>query len=416
MSSIIYTPCTYNIPTKINTLENRVELLEKSSTSSGGGVVSSNTRLYTLREAMYNWYSGEKFPIAFYGDSTTDGNATTGEATNTVGTDITDENGNDTQSPNAYPQKLQELLREETGNNSLRIYNAGYSAKTMLYGISQYENCFVNGDFSDAKMIGIRFGINDSGDNGTDIKTSRTTFKTNLVTLINKIIADNKQPFLVTTQPFVKPQADWKLKDAGNINIVVNEVYREVAEEYNLEILDIADKCGEFLTYSQYPISESTDRSFHFKDSGHLYEAGLLFKLISKRVINVNPLELSKIDYTSQYLGTYLQNGTYKTPVTANMLNFTKDTNGFNCYANYTKSDTSDTKIFDAYIFNDGKSKINIKAYITNHDKQYVKIDGVTKNLTGTETDLGNYDLGLHHLEVFTGESRLINFSGFKIS
>ena len=60
--------------------------------------------LYTFQDAWTAWRSGAKFPIAFFGDSTFDGAATTGWVRNTIGAD------ND--SPNAFSRKLEGLLRD----------------------------------------------------------------------------------------------------------------------------------------------------------------------------------------------------------------------------------------------------------------------------------------------------------------
>lgn len=63
-------------------------------------------RICTLHDAWVSWCSGEKFPIAFFGDSTTDGNTTTGYERNQF--------GKDSLNPNAYCKILEDRLREAT--------------------------------------------------------------------------------------------------------------------------------------------------------------------------------------------------------------------------------------------------------------------------------------------------------------
>ena len=82
---------------------------------------NQNKNIYTIREAMARWLSGEKFPVAFFGDSTTDGVKCTGWVGNVIGTDYTFNK--------AYPYLLEQKLKTLTGNQNLRIYNAGFQEK-----------------------------------------------------------------------------------------------------------------------------------------------------------------------------------------------------------------------------------------------------------------------------------------------
>ena len=91
--------------------------------------------------------------------------------------------------------------------------------------------------YSDVKMVGIGFGINDRLTYKT-IKAFREGFKANIKGMIEWFYEHNIQPFLLTTQALVSPDIEtqyitsFPLRNAMNIETVANEVKRELAIEY----------------------------------------------------------------------------------------------------------------------------------------------------------------------------------------
>ncbi|HOJ12372.1 MAG TPA: SGNH/GDSL hydrolase family protein [Clostridiales bacterium] len=358
--------------------------------------------LYGLNDAWVSWLKGEKFPIAFYGDSTVDGNNTTGWIGNKLGADST--------SPNAFSEKLEIKLREAANNSILRIYNAGFSGQISSWALANYDNVFgETSAYNDVKMVGIGFGINDRLVY-QDEKSYRDGFKNNIKGIIGKCYASNIQPFLITTQATVEPgvrtdfTTRYPLRTSQHINTIANEVKKELSIEYGLELLDINSYTEDFLLYSSYSLETIISDRLHFNDVGHEYEAGLLFALINPQTIFADGFH--KIDYSNQRIAKGVPEDWLTMPTAV------KD--NFKVYIDYTKSDMADMNIMTVYVFNKSKRKLNLKAY-KNHEttKTYVKIDGEVKSLTGVETDLGELELGLHKFEVFTGTSNIADFKGF---
>lgn len=360
---------------------------------------NKRSKSYTLAEANIRWKNGEKFPITFIGDSTTDGVATTGFVANTTGKDSVNNN--------AYPKLLENLLRTELNNSSLRIYNGGYASKHLEWILQNIETIF-GSDFSDTKMVGISCGINDKLLYGSDINKLRTSFKANCIKIIEWLFNKNIQPFLLTTQATIAPNlrdsdvSTYPLRTSVVTNTICNEVKKELADEYNLELIDVTKYTENFLRYSNNSLNTVITDKLHFGDIGHKYEAGLFFSKIINRTIEIN--KYTKLDYSTQNV----------IGVSEDLVSYTAGK--FKIHVNTTKSDTNDKEIFNCYIFIDGNNGFNLKSYANSVGATYVLIDGVKTVLSSVEQDLGYLDLGLHKLQVFTGISNKIDFKGFELT
>ncbi len=366
-------------------------------------------KIYTFNDAWNQWKAGNKFPIAFYGDSTIDGNNTTGYVANTL--------GKDSQSPNTFCKKLEIKLRLATGNNKLRVYNAGFSGKDSAFGVANINAEFgIGTDYSDVKMVGIGWGINDRL-NYSDTKAYREGFKANIISQINWFYSKGIQPFLLTTQAIVSPNVDtqyvnqYPLRTAEAINSIANEVKRELSVEYNLELIDINKFTERFLLYSPTDISTLIPDRLHFGDIGHQYEADLIFSHISPQVIFVDTD--TKIDYSTQKV----INGVNEDKLTYSTI----DQYGFKLYAKYLKSDGLDTKIMETWVFINSKDEMSLKSYVSCYLNTYIKINGGVYKSESLETILSTLSLGLYHLEVFSGSTNnvdhvdCVDFKGFHI-
>ncbi|CAN7409673.1 BppU family phage baseplate upper protein [Peribacillus frigoritolerans] len=359
-------------------------------------------RTLTLHDAWVNWLYGNKFPVGFLGDSTINGSGTTGYTLGVVGTD--------TNSPNAFPKKLEEVLRSVTGNNILRIYNAAISAtNSSQNGVNNLEGWFGLGAvFNDVKMIGIGHGINDRL-RAIDKKTYKELFKKDIKDIIEWCISKNIQPFLLTTQAAAEAgvktqyQGTYPLRTSEAIETVANKVKKELAFEYGLELIDVNYYTERFLQYSAYTAQQIIPDQLHFGDIGHKYESELMFSQFCPNAIEVS--DYTKIDFSSQKITNSVPQDWLTLPATA--------PDGFKIYANYTKADTTDLKLMTAYVFINKKGKMSLKAYKNNlNSLTYLKINGVISNLTNLETVIGNLDMGLHTIEVFSGASTVADFKG----
>lgn len=357
--------------------------------------------LYTLNDAWVAWLSGEKFPIAFFGDSTYDGNTTTGWVGNKLGVESV--------SPDAFSKKLEALLRDASNNNILRIYNAGFSGTVMDENDARLMGEFAGtAPYSDAKMIGIGFGINDRL-MYPDAKAFKEGFKAKAEFVINWCCENGKQPFLLTTQAVVNCGVRteyiemYPMRTSEYISSISNEVKKELACKYGLELIDLNKYTEDYLLYSQPSAKEIISDHTHFSSTGHSYEAGLLFSRICPRTITAG--SRTKIDYSSQRVTDCVPEDWLTLPETP--------ANGFKVYADYKKSDVKDLKIMNAWVFVSSRTPMTLKAYRNKSEAAYVKVNGEKTKLSAAETVLGKLDMGLYKLEVFTGRSKAVDFQGF---
>lgn len=358
-----------------------------------------NQPLYTLHDAFMKWSDGEKFPIAFAGDSTTDGYRTTDYVANVLGTNHT--------SGYLYTDVLQALLREETRNNTLRIYNAGFSGQTVSWMLANFDAEFgSDSSYSDVKMIGISFGINDRPHNDSQYKT----FKSNIVELCKRCLRSNIQPFLLTSQAGAE-NSDVLGRYESKIISYANKAKWEVAKELNLEIIDVSTFTANFLNYSNQPIQTILYDYCHFADYGHKYEGGLLFKEIIPRVINVDGE--CRIGFETQGIKSDLQWGDTSVKQ-VQMLSETFE--GFKTKALVSnRNDTTDIVIFDAWVFIDGKRPLTLKTYCGTINTLHCVLDNNNTVISNVSQTIGELDLGLHHIVIKSGSSANIDFYGCKL-
>ncbi|TMV43728.1 SGNH/GDSL hydrolase family protein [Paenibacillus mesophilus] len=358
-------------------------------------------RLYTFNDAWTEWLAGNKFPVAFFGDSTFDGANTTEWVRNTLGTDNL--------SPNAFSNVLERLLRQATNNPALRIYNAGFSGQVARWAVTVLDQEFGEASaYNDVKMIGIGFGINDRLGFPNE-KAYRDSFKASVKQMIEWCYSGGIQPFLLTTQATVEPGVltqyaeTYPMRTSEHIYSVANEVKRELADQYGLQLIDLNKFTEMFLLYSSVPARTIISDRLHFGNIGHKAEAEYIFSRFSPRTIVVDGY--AKIDYSSQQVFDCVPEDWLTMPESP--------TDCFKVYVDYAKADAADIGIMSAWVFVSSKKKLTLKAYKSESAGTYVRVNGVRKALTGPETVLEQIDIGLYKLEVFTGESARADFKGF---
>lgn len=344
--------------------------------------------LCTFADAYAAWRNGETFPVAFMGDSTFSFGGNSGDHV-------------------WFPERLQAKLREECGHNTI-IYNAGIPGIKLTDGIARFDGYFgEHGTFADAKMVGIGYGINDRLDFKT-LKEYKAGIYERTETIILKCYGRGIQPFLLTHQATLEcgvgtEYQNYPLRDSHSMAFANVTAKRELAAKYGIPLIELNQATEEYLLYSKVPANVIMMDTLHFDDIGHEYEAGFLFSQLVSRTISIEAGQETVVSYASQHI---------RNAVPEDKVSYGGK---FKIYANYSKSDSADTKIFDAYVFIKGRPA-TLQAHKADGGSTYIKINGTKKDLDLLETDLGVLDLGLHHLEVFTGASTAVNFSGFVLN
>lgn len=368
------------------------------------------TRLHTLKEALCCWCTGEKFPIGFFGDSTTDGMGTTSGG----GHETQDSNAGgwghaDYINTAAYPYKLERLLKVATGNDTLRVYNIGYSGHRFKSVLSHYDDIFGHA-YADVKMVGIVFGINDRLTK--DAKAYYAEFRENLTYTVEYLYKKGIQPFMVTTQSIIEPFCPttieaqyYPLRDSENVNTIANGIMREIASEYGLEVIDM-NAYGEFMmNYSLIPMNDICTDNLHFKDAGHTAESEYLYSVLCGRCAYVRRGDV--LTFASQKVKS-------KCPADC-VENFATAKYGFKVYAEYARSDTADIVLQDFVVYVDEKEPVTLSAYCIAANTQYVVVDDTTYTINSATQDVCTLDVGVHRIKAMSGSSASVNWIGFKI-
>lgn len=365
-----------------------------------------------LADVLYHWMNGEKFPIGFHGDSTTDGVSTTGWTTENSHPAQDDAEGGrgkvDYVCELAYPKQLQNLLRSELGNNTLRIYNIGYYGASFNNNWNQLDEIY-SGVYSDVKMVGIVLGINDRGSYNTPADFYAGV-KDWLIKYVEYFFSKGIIPFMVTnqvvTQCGLNPNnLSYSQMYEDYLQTLCNKAKEEVARHYGLEVIDM-NNFGRLILESGSYAYENITEGLHFKDLGHKLEAGFLFSQIIPWVNRTDDAKGIYFGFNCAKSRTNFQVSRYKTDVN----------DKFKFQLNTTQTSATDTLLFDAYMFNNSKNGAYSVKYLTPVASGYIVVDGDTANpiqITATEMNLGTWDIGLHHIQVYTGASTTVAFKGF---
>lgn len=247
----------------------------------------------TLSHVSSNWAAGNKYPFAIFGDSTTDGRISTTDGTNQmtvynisrlVGGDVPDGlvyDHDESEAPNAYVSVLQRMAREFYGQSNLRVYNAGYRGKQVANGWATdnvHNAVYGNTTYSDCKMIGINFGINDSENWDAESLRMRTYQYTKA--LILDAYLRGVQPFLMTTNAFVG-LSDTGVDYGENTEVVqiIDAVKRDLAKEFGLELVDMSSFLYDFVFRNGEGVSSdyAVPDEIHGADLLHMKQAEYFF-------------------------------------------------------------------------------------------------------------------------------------------
>lgn len=231
----------------------------------------------TVQELTARMAAGETVKIACYGDSTTDGNQTTGWTQNPTSSGVPVGGDHNAEAPNTWPVKLQALLRDMYANNNVAVFNAGYASQRMDNGwaTNNYEAAVINNSaYGAVDLTFIAFGLNDlrSGLNviTPHIQQTRRT--------IEKVLAYGGVPVLLTCD------SNWRSPfRADDIDFVratreINAAKKGLAAELGIECWDIGEAMQRWFALNndgeQVGVIQSD--ALHVGDRGHAFKASFV--------------------------------------------------------------------------------------------------------------------------------------------
>lgn len=234
--------------------------------------------------------NGAAVRIAVYGDSTVDGDRTTGWTRNAL-----DSSGNavpnhdhNLEAPNTWPVLLQQLLRDMSENTNINVFNCGYGGKSLVDGWAEanYSTVIENHDTNkSAQFVLIGFGLNDI----VNSQFLGYNYSQKLESLVRKVIKGGRVPILVT------PDTTCQISENRNMLKLFGQVVpamRDCAEKYHLDIVDISEYTKKWVENSNNQsdvIADNQEDGLHFGDRGHSFKAGIAAKeIFNDYVINAN--------------------------------------------------------------------------------------------------------------------------------
>lgn len=359
-----------------------------------------------LSDALNQWLLGRKFPIGFLGDSTTEGDNTSA---------WTDDNQHIKQDQSAggigkvnyvnttsYSYLTQQLLRQRTGNDAPEIYNMGWSGTSMFWMIQHFDEVF-NNAYSDVRMIGIEYGINDRNDYGNRDVLAQT-YRYDLIRLIQMLYDRGIQPFIITSQAIWNHQADGTRDVLNTVTLttLINRIKKEVAREYHLELIDMQEVGDLIAKYSSVGWNSFNNGILHFKDLGHQAEARYIYGKLTDELETVESGSI--LSYLSQRVLSEVVYGD----------NLQTADNDFKYTVNLNTSGKQLLQQFS--VMNSHPQALQLTACCSAPDGQTVEVDGTTYQITSTEQEITKLEPGPHIIRAFNNASKTTtNWLGFKL-
>ena len=220
--------------------------------------------------------AGEVVKIGCYGDSTTDGFKTTGWTANPVdgsGDAIGNSNHN-ISAPNAWPVKLQSILREVYSNNNITTFNAGYANQKMSDGWANanYQAAMIDNPFyGTPDVLFIQFGINDTVDAGSSLSAYIDQYRI----FLRRVIDDGTTPVIMTSDAYTaKPTGSFN-RPARECQRELNSACKSLSREFNVPIVDMYEIERKWLQDNTdgYSWRATQPDTVHLEDDGHSFKA-----------------------------------------------------------------------------------------------------------------------------------------------
>ncbi len=245
------------------------------------GSIASAVQRRNLEYYAAQMAAGEAVKIACFGDSTTDGNNTTGWTANPVREDGSPVGTTDhaMTAPNAWPAVLQRILREMYSNTDISIWNAGYSGRRLDDGwaLQYYDSAVTNNpEYGVPDVCFIAFGINDITGAGSQLDD--TIRQTRL--LVQKILDAGTLPVLLTSDP-IAPRSG---RLGTELSREIDQAKRSIGSQYGVPVLEVGQALKDWLSVNNDNMrwmQQQTD-GIHFGDYGHSLKA----QYIASRIFN----------------------------------------------------------------------------------------------------------------------------------
>lgn len=231
--------------------------------------------------------STEYFNLIALGDSTVDGNGTTGWIANPVNTDGSAQGQTDhrEQSLKAWPTLVNAEL------STREVYNGGYSGRAIIdnWAIDNIQTILSNPTTPNAKYATVCFGLNDL----TRTNWSVDTFKSKYAELISRIREFGIEPIIMTSQPATNNSA----RPWATVQDVLVPAQRQVASENGCKLIDL----NHMLITSGEDLATLQPDGLHFNDAGHELVKSLVLPAIESITMDTTFLVKVKGDASGKW-------------------------------------------------------------------------------------------------------------------
>lgn len=335
-----------------------------------------------LGEMVGRMSAGVAVKVACYGDSTTDGNATTGWTANPVtvvdGVEVPVGTGDHASTaPNAWPAKAEVLLRTYHKNNYISFFNAGYSGKRMDNGwaYNQFERAIINNPaYGVPDMVLIAFGLNDIAQEGSVLSDHVSETEK----LIKKCIGYGILPVLLTCD------ANWRSIDEATTSGGLSAAGRDnteaarqldaakvsLAQKYGLEVIDLGKAEQAWLTENDDGFSFGSVQSdgLHFGDTGHAFKASYVSYRLMRDIYVADGSRVVRIHWQDSRTNYSQGHDEYYRPAeTPDQLGANDGDSRFPWFFRmYAGSYTANQFIFDAWVWCEGGGQALVARWISN--------------------------------------------------
>lgn len=254
-------------------------------------------------------WAGQTVKIGCFGDSTIDGNNTTGWTANpTSGGAPVGNTDHNTNAPNAWPAKLQAYLREMFNNNNIVTFNAGYSGQRMDNGwaFNNYEAAMVDNPYYGVPdMCFIAFGLNDIVSAGSQI----TNHINETVKLMFRMVSEGTIPVILTCDAEFRNGQFGDGRDHKEARRELDAAKKALASKYGVLVIDIGDVLKQWIQNNNdgYNWPKEQSDGLHFSDDGHSLKAQYLAAQMFIDTVRFNGgvREIHTWSSESAYVGNY---------------------------------------------------------------------------------------------------------------
>lgn len=254
-----------------------------------------------FEQLQHRMQDGQAVRFACFGDSTTEGNQTTGGSVNPVngsGQPI----GTGAHTPAfAWPAVLQTILRRMYNNPTIQTWNAGYGGRAIVTGWARdnFRRAVIdNPAYGTPDACLVAFGLNDIMEGAY----TPNAFYTQLVYIVNLMDFHGITPVFMQPDPVLQNTP----RQAGSISELMS-IYERVAKQFGIQVIDTHVALTEVFssggTNTLWALQQ--DDNLHFQDAGHRVKASFVAaKLFNKTLFVERGAETFSVGPFSKYANT----------------------------------------------------------------------------------------------------------------